>query len=107
MRTLSLVVGTALAAVALVAPPGHASSATAATTYSRGVWRICTGALLFDQAHDTGTRADALSVARDIRASTARRLVRVGALSVPPELRRVSSRWISSQRRLAASYARN
>lgn len=54
-----------------------------------------------------GTRADALSVARDIRASTGRRLVRVSALSVPPELRGIDSRWISSQRRLAQSYAEN
>jgi hypothetical protein len=53
-----------------------------------------------------GTRADALSVARDIQASTARRLTRVTALSVPPELQRISSRWISSQRRLASLYAR-
>jgi catalase (peroxidase I) len=105
MRAFSVVIGTALAAAALVAPPGHARSADSATEYSRGVSRICAGALLFDQAHHMGTRADALSVARDIRASTARRLARVTALSVPPELRRISSRWISSQRRLAASYA--
>ena len=107
MRSFSFIVGMAVAAVALVAPPGHASSATSATTYSRGVWRICAGALLFDHPHDMGTRADALSVARDIRASTAQRLVRISALSAPLELRRISSLWISSQRRLAASYARN
>jgi hypothetical protein len=53
-----------------------------------------------------GTRADALAVARDISASTARRLARVAAVAVPPELRRISSRWASSQRRLAAAYAR-
>ena len=66
----------------------------------------CAGALLFDHPHDMGTRADALSVARDIRASTAQRLVRVSALSAPLELRRINSRWISSQRRLASLYAR-
>jgi hypothetical protein len=107
MRTFLLVVATALAAAAAVAPPGQATSVGSAAEYSRSVWRVCADALLFDHAHDMGTRADALSVARDIRASTARRLVRVSALSVPPELRRISSRWISSQRRLAASYARN
>ena len=42
---------------------------------------------------------------RDIRASTARRLGRVAAVPVPPQLRQISSRWISLQRRLAASYA--
>jgi len=53
-----------------------------------------------------GTRADALSVARDIRASTGRRLARVVALSVPSALKPLSGRWISSQRRLAAMFAR-
>jgi hypothetical protein len=77
-----------------------------ATEYSAAVTRICAGALLFDHAHKMGTRADALSVARDIRASTARRLALVTDLSVPPEFQRFSSRWISSQRRLASLYAR-
>jgi hypothetical protein len=63
-------------------------------------------ALLFDGSHEMGTRADALAIARDIRASTTRRLARVTALSVPPELERIVSRWISSQRRLASFYAR-
>jgi hypothetical protein len=107
MRSFSVLAGSVLAAAALVAPPGHAASADSATEYTRGVWRICGGSLLFDHPHDMGTRADALSVARDIRASTARRLARVTALPVPSELRRLNSRWISSQRRLAASYARN
>ena len=106
MRSFSVLVGSVLAAVALVAPPGHAASADSATEYSRGVWGICGGALLFDHSHDMGTRADALWVARDIRASTARRLARVTALPVPGELRRLNSRWISSQRRLASLYAR-
>ena len=106
MRSFSVLVGSALAAAALVAPPGHAASAYPTTEYTRGVWRVCGGALLFDHPHDMGTRANALSVARDIRASTARRLARVTALSVPGELRRLNSRWISSQRRLASLYAR-
>ena len=107
MRALLLLVCTALAAAALMASPGHATSVASSAEYSRGVWRICSGALLFDHAHDMSTRADALSIAHDIRASTARRLVRVSALSAPAELRGISSRWISSQRRLAASYADN
>ena len=106
MRSFSVLVGSALAAAALVAPPGPAASAYATTDYTRGVWRVCGGALLFDHPHDVGTRANALSVARDIRVSTARRLARVTALSVPGELRRLNSRWISSQRRLASLYAR-
>ena len=53
-----------------------------------------------------GTRSDALEIATAIRASTAGRLVRVTALSVPPELQQTSSRWILSQRRLASLYAR-
>ena len=86
---------------------GRSTGAQApAADYSLAVTRICAGALLFDHKHRMGTRADALAVARDIRASTARRLARVTALSVPPELQHTSSRWISSQRRLASLYAR-
>jgi len=107
MRGFSVLVGAALAAAALVVPAGRAASDDSATAYSRGVSRICAGALLFEQSHDLGTRAGALAIARDIRASTARRLARVTALSVPRELRRLNNRWVSSQRRLAASYARN
>lgn len=77
-----------------------------ATEYSLAVTYICGGALLFDHVHHLGTRADAHAVSSDIRASTARRLARVTALSVPRELQRTSSRWIASQRRLTASYAR-
>jgi hypothetical protein len=106
MPAFRRVVATALAATALVVTPAHASSDDSAADYSVAVTRICAGALLFDHAHDMGTRADALSVARDIRDSTARRLARVTALGVPPALERLSSHWISSQRRLAASYAR-
>jgi hypothetical protein len=106
MRTLAGIVATALAAAALVATPVRAASGNSAAEYSLAVTRICAGALLFDHAHQMGTRADALSVARDIRASTARRLAGVTALSVPPELQRISNRWISSQRRLASLFAR-
>jgi hypothetical protein len=87
---------------AIPGAPGSPSSGG----YSVAVTRICRGALLFDHSHHMGTRADALAVARDIRASTARRLARVAAVPVPRELRQTSRRWISSQRRLAVLYAR-
>lgn len=106
MYAFRLVLTAALAAAALAVTPGRAASGNAAAQYSLAVTRICAGALLFDHAHHMGTRADARSVARDIRGSTARRLARVTALSVPSELEPLSSRWISSQRRLAAVYAR-
>ena len=110
MRAFPIVLGTALAATALSsapAPGGAAGpSSTSPVQYSVAVTRICAGALLFDHTHRMGTRADALAVARDIRASTARRLARVTGLSVPPQLQQTSSRWISSQRRLASLYAR-
>ena len=106
MRVFALIVAAAFAATAPAATPARAASANSAAEYSLAVTRICAGALLFDGAHEMGTRADALLIARDIRASTARRLASVTALSVPPELQYTSSRWISSQRRLASLYAR-
>lgn len=110
MRAFPIVLGTALAATALGSAPAFGGAAgpmgTSPVHYSVAVTRICAGALLFDHKHRMGTRADALAVARDIRASTARRLARVTRLSVPPQLQHTSSRWISSQRRLASLYAR-
>lgn len=112
-------IGTALVATALAATPGHAASTRtpdgslgapgnlAAAQYSLAVTQICAGALLFDSPHQMGTRSDALAIADDIRASTAQRLAQVNTVSVPPELQDASSRWIDSQRRLAALYARN
>src|SRR5262245_19048452 len=79
------------ATIALISVP-HGTCATpqrqrtsraarsSAAEYSRAVTRVCTGALLFDHQHAMGTRADALAVARDIRASTHRRLARVTKL---------------------------
>jgi hypothetical protein len=113
MHKLPVVFCTAVTtgALAAVATPvsGGAHAATggpSSASYASAVTHICAGALLFDHAHHMGTRADALAVARDILASTARRLARVAALPLPLGLRRISSLWISSQRRLAASYAR-
>jgi len=106
MHAFPVVLATALAAAAPAVTPARAATGNSAAQYSLAVTRICAGALLFDHPHHMGTRPDARSVARDIRASTARRLARVTALSVPSELEPLSSRWISSQRRLAAAYAR-
>jgi hypothetical protein len=116
MRKLPIAVSTTLVAFTLAAIPGRAAptpdralgatESSPAAQYSARVIRICAGALLFDGSHHMGTRSDALSIAHDIQASTARRLARVTALSVPPELKHISSRWISSQRRLAALFAR-
>ena len=104
MRTLPIILGLALVASALAAPPGRAAPAGA---YSVAVTQICAGSLLFDHAHAEGTRADALAIAADIRASTARRLERVTALPVPAGLEDLTSRWIDSQRRLASLFATN
>lgn len=85
--------------------PAGTTRPSAAGEYATAVTQICAGALLFDHAHNEGTRADALAIARDIRASTARRLTRVSALPAPPGLASLTARWISTQRRLAAMYA--
>jgi hypothetical protein len=106
MRKLASLLATTVALAAMAATAGHGATGNSSADYSVAVTRICAGALLFDHAHDMGTRADALAVARDIRASTARRLARVVAVPVPPELRGITRRWIASQRRLAASFAR-
>jgi hypothetical protein len=99
-----LVIGALL--IASSTAPAMTRRASPATAYSVAVARICADALLFDHAHPIGTRAGALAVARDIRASTARRLHRIAAVPVPLSLRRLTRRWITLQRRLAASYAR-
>ena len=117
MNALPIVIGTALVAAAFAATAGQAAPRrtpegspsapgnSAAAAYSVAVAQICAGALLFDHAHQMGTRADALSIADDIRASTAQRLVQVNTLSVPPEVHDLSSRWVNSQTQLAALYA--
>jgi hypothetical protein len=118
MCALPIVVATALVAAALAATTGHAAppptsgtplrttASARAAEYTSAIVRICAGSHLFDGTHQMGTRSDALSIAHAIRVSTARRLTRITALPVPPELTRTSSRWISSQRRLAATFAR-
>jgi hypothetical protein len=75
--------------------------------YSFAVARICSGALLFEHAHAIGTDAGAVAAAQDIRQSARRRLARVAGIPIPPGLKDLATRWISLQRRLAASYATN
>lgn len=115
-RPIPFIVGACLVAMSLAATPGRAAptgksgeaplDGSAAAAYSRAVTHICAGALLFEGTHQMGTRADALEIAEAIRGSTAGRLARVTALSVPSELQHSSSRWISLQHRLAELYAR-
>jgi hypothetical protein len=100
---LSLV---ALLAAAATWPVTATRAATIeSTTYSRAVTKICAHALLFEQAHSTGTRAGALAVAADIRASTQRRIAHVVAIPARPELRATIGRWIVVEKRLADLYA--
>ena len=80
-------------------------AATPPAVYSRAVAHICSGALLFESRHAVGTKAGALAVARDIRASTRRRLARVEAISAPLGRERLVRRWIALERRLADMYA--
>jgi hypothetical protein len=117
MRAIPIIIGTTLVAMSLAAAPERALPArgsgealrvpgsSPAAQYSLAVTGICAGALLFEGTHEMGTRSDALEIATAIRASTARRLASVTALSVPPGLQHTSSRWIASQSRLASLYA--
>lgn len=90
-----------VAALAATASP----SAADPTSWSDGVTQICAHALLFEGQHEIGTRAGAIAVARDIRASTARRLDRIRALQVPPPLPDLSMQWLDLEQRLADVYA--
>src|SRR6476646_8578283 len=47
-----------------------APAATTAAAYARAVAQVCAHARLFEQSHSIATRAGALAVAGDIRAST-------------------------------------
>src|SRR5262245_29006477 len=113
MAHSSRLVVAALAASMLAGTASARSSAAVdatpmtAAAYSRAVTRICAGALLFDHRHEVGTRAGAVSVARDIRASTRRRLALVAAVTPPRRERRQVVRWIVLERRLANEYARD
>ena len=93
----SLVSVTKIAAARSDRPDRHA--------WRVGVTRVCTGALLFTGRHSIGTEQGAVAVARDIRASTTRRLARIEALPAHPERPRLASRWLRVEQRLSALYA--
>jgi hypothetical protein len=73
--------------------------------YSRAVIGVCSGALLFEEEHEIGTRAGALAVSRDIRASGDRRLRRVDRIPKPAASVRLAVRWIELEERLVDTYA--
>ena len=54
-----------------------------------------------------GIVTGAVAVARDIRASTDRRLRQIRALPIAPPQQRLALRWLRLERRLAALYARS
>lgn len=82
-----------------------AAVADRAAPWSRAVSGICAHALLFEGRHEIGTRPGALAVARDIRASTARRVRDIRALTMRPPRQRLAVRWLGLERRLAGVYA--
>src|SRR5262249_4021018 len=91
------------------APPAPGPVAAAVSPppaeYARTVTHICRGALLFEGSHEIGTRAGAVAVSHDIRATGSRRLARVDAVPKPAATARVAVRWIAIERRLVATYA--
>ena len=101
----ALSVTTALAAMVAALSTPAAAVGPFPSPWSREVTGICAHALLFEGRHQIGTRAGAVAVSRDIRASTARRLLHIRALSIRPPQRRLSRRWLRLERRLAAVYA--
>jgi hypothetical protein len=82
------------------------SSGQTLTGYGRAVGLVCDHALLFTSRHEIGTRAGALAVSRDIRATGKRRLQRVEAIPKPPGRVVLATRWIAVERRLVGTYAR-
>ena len=96
MRKQVLVLAGALPVIALSHTPA---------VYSRAVTGICAGALLFDRTHPSGTRAGAIAVSRDIRATGMRRLRRIEALPKPQRTARQDALWIRVERRLIEMYA--
>ena len=75
-------------------------------TWRRTEVHVCAHSLLFEHKHAIGTRAGALAVARDIRASTHHRLARVEAGGTPTVDRILIKRWLALEQRLANLYAK-
>jgi hypothetical protein len=61
--------------------------------------------LLFEGRHRIGTRAGAIAVSNDIRASGLSRMRRVDAIEKPRGIARRAARWIAVERRLIRLYA--
>lgn len=70
-----------------------------------GVSRVCAHSLLFEGRHSIGTEQGAVAVAEDIRASTARRLVRIERLRAHPAQPDLALRWLQVEHRLAELFA--
>jgi len=112
---LAAALALAAAPAAFGADPPHGShgeetdapAVTTATTYSRAVGQICAGAVLFEQPHRIGTRAGALAVASDIRATSRRRLALVATVQPAPRQEAMAVRWQAVEQRLADAYALN
>jgi hypothetical protein len=75
--------------------------------YSRAVSRICIHPRLFTHKHEIGTRAGAIAVSRDIRATGHHRLRRVDAVAKPPRTAGNDRHWILVERKLVDMYATN
>ncbi len=75
--------------------------------YSRHVFQICAGAVLFEGSHALGTRQGTLDAAADISASTRRRLAEIAQLSAPTDEAQTIARWLAVQQQLADTYAQN
>jgi hypothetical protein len=93
--------------VAVFAVAAPCSAAGQRAVFSERVARICAGARLFDGEHAIGTRAGAIAVSRDIRATGARRLRRVAAVHKRAAQAAMISRWLRLEQRLVAAYARD
>ena len=106
MRQFIIVVALSAAVLILATTSSAGGSIRRASQWSAAVTHICTGALLFEHRHESGTRAGALAVARDIRASTKRRLRRIVALPIAPDRPRMAARWLRVEWLLALVYAR-
>jgi hypothetical protein len=92
--------------VAIPAPASLTGSAAGTPAeYARTVTHICRGALLFEGRHEIGTRAGAVAVSLDIRATGSRRLDRVDAVPKPAETAKLAVHWIAIERSLVATYA--
>jgi hypothetical protein len=106
MRVFIVVVAVPAAVLTLAATSSATASNRRGSQWPDAVTHICARALLFEHRHEIGTRAGALAVARDIRASTKRRLRRIVALPIAPTQARIAARWLRVEWRLAQAYAR-